>query len=56
MKKTHKPPQNFNPNQSYERLKKRVMESSNPTEKDWLKLKYEDKMDWIGKHGKILHF
>jgi hypothetical protein len=56
MRKREKNSQNFNSYQSYERLKKRVMESSDPTEKDWLRLKYEDKMDWIGKHGKILHF
>ena len=41
---------------AYNNLKRRVMKNPNPEEKDWLRLKYEDKMDWINKHGKILEF
>lgn len=41
---------------AYNNLRKRVMKNPNPEEKDWLRLKYEDKMDWINKHGKILEY
>jgi len=32
------------------------MKTPNPDEKDWIRLKYEDKMDWINKHCKIPEF
>lgn len=38
---------------SYLNLKDRVMNNSNPEEKDWLKLEYEDKMNWMNKFGKV---
>lgn len=41
---------------AYDTLLSRVMKSSNPEEKDWVRLKYEDKMDWMNKHGKIPRF
>lgn len=41
---------------AYNILRRRVMKNPNPDEKDWVRLKYEDKMDWINKHGKILEF
>jgi len=41
---------------AYNNLKRRVTKTPNPEEKDWIRLKYEDKMDWINKHGKILEF
>jgi hypothetical protein len=48
-----KPVKKFNP---YETLRRRVMSNPNPTEKDWVRLSYEDKMDWINKFGRILQF
>ncbi len=41
---------------AYNALRRKVMKTSNPEEKDWIRLKYEDKMDWINKYGKILEF
>jgi hypothetical protein len=55
MDKKEKPKQ---PNSfyAYNSLRKKVMKNPNPEEKDWIRLKYEDKMDWINKYGKILEF
>jgi hypothetical protein len=41
---------------AYNNLRRRVMKNSNPDEKDWVRLTYEDKMDWINKYGKIIEF
>jgi hypothetical protein len=41
---------------SYDTLMSRVMKNPNPEEKDWVRLKYEDKMDWMNIHGKIPRF
>jgi hypothetical protein len=52
-KKNHK---NNNKFSSYGTLRDRVINNPNPEEKDWLRLSYDDKMEWISKHGKILYF
>ena len=41
---------------AYNNLRRRVMKTPNPEEKDWLRLNYEDKMDWINKYGRFLEF
>ena len=41
---------------SYEALRKRVINNPNPDEKDWVRLSYDDKMNWINKFGRILEF
>lgn len=51
-----KTPKQSNSFYAYNTLRKRVMKTSNPEEKDWLRLSYEDKMYWINKYGKILEF
>jgi len=41
---------------AYNNLRRRVMKSPNPDEKDWVRLNYDDKMNWINKYCKIPEF
>lgn len=56
MNNKNKKPKQSNSYYAYNNLRRRVMKTPNPEEKDWIKLNYEDKMDWINKYGKILEF
>lgn len=41
---------------AYNNLRRRVMKTPSPEEKDWVRLNYEDKMNWINKYGRFLEF
>jgi hypothetical protein len=49
-------PKQTNSFYAYNILRRRVMKTPNPEEKDWLRLNYEAKMEWINKYGKILQY
>jgi hypothetical protein len=55
-KRKKEKPKQSNSFYAYNNLRRRVMKTPNPEEKDWLRLSYEDKMDWINKYGRFLEF